>query len=106
MSVIGEALVDVMLHSIVTGGPRLRRVLDWIVDGARPPVGVRLVTDDGTEYTGFVLVEANRPRLMFALRVGAVRGVVHGPTRYATEPRYVRHDFDAEVWPRGDDPYR
>lgn len=106
MSVIGEALVDVMLRSVVTGGPRVRRVVDWIVDGARPPIGVRLVADDGTEYTGFLLVEANRPRLMFALRVGAVRGAVHAATHYTNEPRYVGHRIHAEEWRRGDDPYR
>lgn len=104
MSGVGEALVDVLLHTFVDGRPRVRRVADWITEAARPPAGVRLVADDGTEYTGIVLVEANRPRLMFALRVGA--GVRLAPrTTYGREPHYSRHALDDEVWPHDQGPY-
>ena len=44
---------------------------DWIAEAAQPPRGVRLVADDGSEFSGLVLVERNRPLMMLALRVGA-----------------------------------
>lgn len=103
---IGEALVDVLLDAVEEGRPRVRRVIDWIADVARPPPGVRLVADDGTEYTGLVLVEANRPRLMFALRVGVSNPLAVHDARYRREPQYLRHVLDEELWRRGDDPYR
>lgn len=67
---IGEALVDALLLGI-KGHPRVQRAVDWIADVAKPLGGVRLVADDGAEYTGVVVVDANRPRLMLAVRNGA-----------------------------------
>lgn len=66
---IGEALVDALLLSIEEH-PRVRRAVEWVTDVASPPEGVRLVADDGAEYTGVVFVDANRPRLMLAVRSG------------------------------------
>lgn len=66
---IGEALVDALLLGI-EGHPRLRRTVEWVGEVGKPPEGVRLVADDGAEYTGVVIVDANRPRLMFAVRSG------------------------------------
>lgn len=105
MSGVGEALVDVLLHTFVESRPRVRRVVDWITEAALPPAGVRLVADDGTEYTGLVLVEANRPRLMFALRVGAGGGSAPRTAYYTREPHYLRHELDDEFWPRDQRPY-
>lgn len=99
MNGVGEALVDVLLHTFVECRPRVRRVVDWITEAARPPAGVRLVADDGSEYTGIVLVEANRPRLMFALRVGAGARPAPPTTYYGRETHYLRHELDDEFWP-------
>lgn len=44
---------------------------EWIAETAQPPRGVRLMADDGSEFSGLVLVERNRPVLMLALRAGA-----------------------------------
>ena len=66
---IGEALVDALLIGI-EGHPRVQRAVEWIANVASPPEGVRLVADDGAEYTGLVFVDANRPRLMLAVPGG------------------------------------
>lgn len=95
MTVVGEALVDLLLQAFGRQRPQVRRAIEWISDAGCPPAGVRLVTDDGTQYTGLVLFEANRPRLMFALRVG-VRP--NRPSLYQRESRYSRHEFDDELW--------
>lgn len=87
---------------MAAGGPRVRRVIDWIAEAARPPPGVRLVADDGTEYTGVVLVEANRPKLMFALRVGAAERPREA--QYPRQSPYLKPVFDDELWHHGQDP--
>jgi len=66
---IGEALVDALLLGI-DGYPRVRRAVEWVGEVGKPPEGVRLVAEDGAEYTGVVVVDANKPRLMFAVRGG------------------------------------
>lgn len=103
---IGEALVDVLLQAVEESRPRVRRVIDWIAEAARPPAGVRLVAEDGALYTGLVLVEANRPTVMLALRVGADGRPVPRESHYPREPQYLRAVLDDDPWPRRDNPYR
>ncbi len=109
MTGLGDALVDVFLRGVALGRPRLRNVADWIADAARPPHGVRLVADDGSEYTGVVLVERNRPIVMLAVNVGHdTTGRYQAPQqRYAPPFRRDRgyHDepnlsFEDEDWLR------
>lgn len=98
MTGIGDALVDILVHAVQRGRPRARDVLEWLTEVAQPPAGVRLVTEDGAEYTGVVLVESNRPRLMIALRVGGARRPPARELQYQHpvygEPRW-RPDDDA-----------
>lgn len=106
MSGVGEALVDVLLQTFVEGRPRVRRVVEWIADVARPPTGVRLVANDGSEYTGFVLLEANQPKLMVALRVGVAGRSIPREPPYPRETQYLRPVFDEHLWRRDEDSYR
>lgn len=90
------------------------RIVDWLRDTARPPGGVELRTDDGSTYTGFVVVERNELKLMFAVRQPA------GPLPPTPAPRrdatssMARHgssllgypDPDDPRWDRDGDPFR
>jgi len=93
---LGDALVDVLLRAVDQGRPRLRAVANWFAEVARPPRGVRLVSDDGTEYSGVVLVEHNEPVLMVALCVSGPR---HRDPRCAPHQR----SFDDPPWRSSDD---
>lgn len=74
---------------------------EWIADAAQPPRGVRLVADDGSEFSGVVLVERNRPVLMLALRVGAASQREPRPQApYATpyeRPLWSPYDEDGPI---------
>jgi len=98
---IGDALVDALLRAVDEGRPRLRAMADWIADVAQPPRGVRLVADDGSEFSGVVLVERNRPLLMLALRVGAASQREPRPQApYATpyeRPLWSSYDEDGPI---------
>lgn len=103
MNDVGDALVDVVLDG--THERRRRRwrdILEWFAAVAKPPTGVRLVSDDGDQFTGLVVVESNRPVLMLALCTG---GTVRRDPRSPYE-RYMR-PIDDELWSRDpDDPFR
>jgi len=102
---IGDALVDVFLRAVDENRPRLRALAEWISEAAQPPRGVRLVTDDGAEYTGVIVVECNRPVVMLALRVGAASHRESPPSpRHATpyaspyeRPMWSAYDEDGPV---------
>lgn len=76
---------------------------EWIADAAQPPRGVRLVADDGSEFSGVVLLERNRPVLMLALRVGAASHPMPAPRQqapYATpyeRPLWSSYDEDGPI---------
>lgn len=98
---IGDALVDVFLRAVDESRPRLRAMAAWLADVAQPPRGVRLVTDDGAEYTGIIVVEGNRPVVMLALRVGAAS---HREPRQA--PAYAAPyatPYERPLWSAYDD---
>lgn len=94
MNGLGDALVDVLLRAVNQRRPRLRVVAEWLVEVARPPRGVRLVADDGAEYSGIVFVEHNEPMLMVARCVKAPR---HPQPRSSPPVPYSR-PFDEESW--------
>lgn len=96
MNGVGDALVDILLRAVDQGRPRLRAVADWIADVARPPRGVRLVSDDGTEYSGVVIVERNEPVVMLAL-------CVSGPRQRAPHSAPYPRSFDDPLWRSIDD---
>ena len=94
---LGDALVDALLRAVDEGRPRLRAMAEWIADAAQPPRGVRLVADDGSEFSGLVLVERNRPLLMLALRVGAAAPQEQRAPPYGTP-------YERSLWsPYGED---
>lgn len=98
MKGVGDALVDVVLDGVhERRHSRLRDVLDWFGQMAKPPAGVRLVSDDGGAFSGFVIVEDNRPILMLALRTGTT--VRNERSSYE---RYMR-PLDDELWSRHPD---
>lgn len=80
---ISDALVDVVLDEVPKRRPsRLQSVLEWLVKNSKPPLGVRLVSDDGGTFSGFILVEDNRPLAMLAVRTGTQRVEWHRHERY------------------------
>ncbi len=101
MSGVGDALVDVVLDGArdlrVT---RMRRLLGWAAKLTKPPVGVRLVSDDGGAFTGFVIVEHNKPIAMLAIRVGTA---TPRPQMMPTEPGYFRSVHGESRWRPDDD---
>ncbi len=96
MSGLGDALIDVLLRALDQERPRLRVVADWLAEVARPPRGVRLVSEDGAEYSGVVLLEQNEPVLMLAV---CVCGPRHRGSRSMPSPR----SFDEPLWRSVDD---
>ena len=96
MNGLGDALVDVLLRAVEQERPRLRAMAEWIADVARPPRGVRLVSEDGAEYSGVVIVERNEPVVMLALCVG-------GPRPRAPHSVPYRQSFDERRWRSSDD---
>lgn len=97
MSGVGEALVELLLQTLPRAPLRTQEILGWVADIAEPPPGVWLETEDGSAYTGIVVVQGNRPRLMLALRAEPPR------RRSAPEaPPYLR-PFDRGLRYRSDD---
>jgi len=66
---MAEALGDGLLESLEKKRPQLATaVIGWVRDFAEPPAGVELRSNDGSTYTGLVIVERSRPILMLAVR--------------------------------------
>lgn len=100
MSDVGDALVDVVLDGARDQRvSRMRRLLGWAAKLTKPPVGVRLVSDDGGAFTGFVIVEHNKPIAMLAIRVGTA---APRSQMMSTEPAYYRPVHGEPRW-RPDD---
>lgn len=104
MSDVGDALVDVVLDGARDRRvSRMRRLLGWAAKLTKPPVGVRLVSDDGGAFTGFVIVENNTPLAMLAIRVGTA---THQPHMMVAEPAYFRSVDGEPRWrPDEDEPF-
>ena len=102
MSGVGDALVDVVLDvARDRRGSQMRRLLGWAAKLTKPPVGVRLVSDDGGAFTGFVIVENNKPIAMLAIRVGSA---TPRSQMMPTEPGYFGPVHGEPRWRRdGDD---
>lgn len=101
MSDVGDALVDVLLDPPRRARPdRLSQFFSWLKKVSRPPLGVRLISDDGGSFTGLVIVDENKPIAMLALRVG-------GSSRTTPEERpYDRRFNPGPLWREDDDIYR
>lgn len=90
-------------------------LVEWLRDVAQPPAGVELKTDDGSSYSGVVLIERNELRLMIAVRhpPGPVShaGRSHSQVSAPAPPRDLSPltgypDPDDPIWDRDGDPFR
>lgn len=102
MSQAGEALVDAVLDTSKDAKVRrLEHLMKWVKRVSRPPLGVRLISDDGGRFTGIVIVDENKPLAMLALRVGGTS------PRPRSEERFdERRVPDGLLWREDDDIYR
>lgn len=101
MSQAGEALIDAVIDSSRHAkGRRLEHFMEWLKRVSRPPLGLRLISDDGGRFTGIVVVDENKPLAMLALRVG-------GPSeRHETQKGLQERRFTAgPLWHEDDDIY-
>jgi hypothetical protein len=90
---VSNALVDVVLDEVrERPRSRLRGLLEWFTEMAKPPLGVRLVSDDGGTFSGVVVVEDSRPILMLAFRTGGTDA-----RERLAHPRHALH-LDDEEW--------
>lgn len=97
MNDVGNALVEVLLDG-VRGVPvsRSRRFFAWLAKLTNPPVGLRIVSDDGGAFTGFIVVEKNVPIAVLALRVGTASPVA------LSDPARLRHPHGGPSWSADD----
>ena len=107
---IGSAVIEVLRRRQPRLAHQAERALGWLRDVGEPPRGVELRSDDGSTYTGFVIVERNKPLLMLAVR--------HQPAPASPGPPVItpapvqrplyghdRIDPDAPYWDRDSVPY-
>ena len=85
---LGDAIVVTFARVAGRFGPKARVVADWVREQAEPPRGVRLYADDGSEYTGVVVLERSRPILMLAVRHAGASA----PARQPIVPPYRAPD--------------
>ena len=106
---IGDALLD-LVRQAATDAPRhIERAVEWLRENAHPPEGVRLISPDGTLFTGVAIIDRNDVVVLVAARQqgpSVPRPAIPMP---ASSPAYAspnRHMFDdpSDGWPN--DPYR
>lgn len=101
MSPIGDALLDVVLERPQEPKPdRVDQFMGWLKRVSRPPLGVRLISDDGGRFTGIVIVDENKPLAMLALRVGG------SSARPWSDERFDERRPEGLLWREDDDIYR
>jgi hypothetical protein len=109
---IGDALLDAVRRGHERIGAFADLLLEWLREVARPPRGIDLRSDDGTTFTGIVLVERSRVIVMLAARhtscgcgesapVTSLGSAQRLPlsSRYGVDP-------NAPGWDRDGDPFR
>ena len=107
---IGSAIIEALRRRQPTLAKKAERALEWLRDVAEPPRGVKLTSEDGSVYTGFVIIDRNRPILMLAVRHPAGPMVERAPVITpppVQRPLYgqERIDPDAPYWDRDSGPY-
>ena len=107
---IGSALVDAFRRRRPALAHRAEAALEWLREAAEPPRGIELRSADGGVYTGFVIVDRNKPILMLAVRLPA--GPALERTPLVTPPPIQRPlygqdrlDPDEPIWDRDVNPY-
>ena len=69
--VLADFISEIVLAEVrrrVRYSRRAENLLHWVREAARPPPGVELQSADGSSFTGLILVDRNRPVVMFAAR--------------------------------------
>jgi hypothetical protein len=107
---IGSAVIEVLRRRRPALAHKAEAALEWLRVAAEPPRGIELRAADGSLYTGFVIVERNKPVLMLAVRqqagpVGERSPLVTPPP--IQRPLYGRAypDPNDPVWDRDVSPY-
>lgn len=113
IEIFALAVLDALVAVAQGVAPALGAAAHRVREAARPPRGVELRSDDGSLFTGLVVVDRNVPVLLLAARVGERREAPRPPlVTPAAEPRppYFGGQrplhFDPEDDPRwGPDPF-
>jgi hypothetical protein len=108
---LGDALLEVARVAYVRVAPRAAMATEWLRRAAEPPPGVELRAEDGSQYTGIVAVDRNKPIAMLAVRQAAAPRAPDRPALVTPppSPTYRRPLFDPEDdgrWDRDGDPFR
>ena len=65
---IGTPLVEALRERRPRLAKKAEQALGWLRDVAEPPAGIELRSEDGSTYTGLVILERSKPVLMLAVR--------------------------------------
>jgi hypothetical protein len=102
---LGATISDLLEDVLRRARPRAHAALDWLRTTATPPPHVILQSADGTLYTGCVIVERNRPVIMFAVRhemsSEVAKAIVTPPGSTSTRSSYYQDE--SHRWREGDD---
>lgn len=107
---VSDAVLDLLRQAIADAPSHVERAIEWLRDNAQPEAGVKLVSPDGSLYTGVavidrndvvVLVAARQPGLLQAPRPAAVP---LGSPPYTSGRRLFDEEENVDGWPP--DPYR
>ena len=79
VSFLGEVLVELLHEGFTRLRPRAHLLLEHVRAAAEPPPGVSFQTDDGSSYTGLVLIDHNHVTCLFAARSEPARTHRHEP---------------------------
>ena len=107
---VGLPLLDRLRRHRSRLTPHVERAAKWLRDVTEPPIGLEVRSEDGSTYTGVLVVERNRPVVVLAVRhPGALvplRAPVVPPPP-VERPAYGRGylDPDAPYWDRDSVPY-
>jgi hypothetical protein len=106
---IGAAAIEALRRRRPSLVRKAELALEWLRESAEPPRGVELRSEDGSVYTGFLIIERNKPVFMLAVRhpaAPAPRPPVITPAP-VQRPLYGhdRLDPEAPYWDRDSTPY-
>ena len=107
---IGSAVIEALRRRRPALAKRAEQALEWLRDVAEPPQGIELRAADGSAYTGFVIIDRNKPILMLAVRhppgpVVERAPVITPPPVQRPLYGHERLDPDDPTWDRDVSPY-
>ena len=106
---LGEALVAALRDLRQALGSASEETLTWLRNAAHPPPNLRLISDDGSTFSGMVLVERSDVVVMLAARHTPVFSSSPRPEPSPARQRGLslpdRLDPDDPVWDRDVNPY-